>query len=213
MLIKMISCDVLKDRKNDFSIAQEAWNEISHSQGLIAQFGGWDAVSDNKAIIIAFWKDSKSYQEFMKSTHDSITKKINQKETYSSVSTNLFEYIFEMQGKLDEIGKQLNQAMFMRLAEMCVDKGRKEHFTNTQSSVWLPGMKECEGMLGGNFSLEIEDQKRFLTLSFWESEELHQKFVSHNLSTLRKRAEFGRDVEEVTVWKVRLNHNWTVSNN
>lgn len=83
-------CEVNEDQTLAFTLGQERWEEIKNFDGFVAQYGGWSQ-SQRKAIIIGFWRNRSSYNEFMKKGHDLIYKKTGQRGTIKSIDVMVEE--------------------------------------------------------------------------------------------------------------------------
>jgi len=91
MLLKLIECNVIPEKREAFSEGQKMWKELHNVPGFVAQIGGWSRSNYNKAYILAFWLEQNSYENFMDHVHDHLFVKTRQDETYSSIKVSLYE--------------------------------------------------------------------------------------------------------------------------
>lgn len=96
MYLKWIVCNVKKDMINEFSLAQEQWNQTAVAEGFVAQLGGWNSNNKNEACILSFWKHRKYLDNFMDHFHDQISENNQQKETYDSIQIDHFQLESEL---------------------------------------------------------------------------------------------------------------------
>ena len=150
MFIKLIICDVKKNRVNEFSIAQEKWEKTSDSKGFIMQAGGWDLRHANTACIISFWETKNALLSFMENLHDEIFEAADQVQTYKSIAANYFNKIMFMEGE-SRPENYVEKGRLLRIADCCVKPDRVKHFEEAQKKIWLPGMRKSKGMIGGIF--------------------------------------------------------------
>ena len=91
MLLKVIVCNVPPNRRAAFDHAQEQWRAIATVDGFCGQLGGWSALDDRHAIVLAFWRDRCALDRFMQSDHDCIVQRSRQSETYTAIDVTHFE--------------------------------------------------------------------------------------------------------------------------
>lgn len=210
MYIKWIVCEVKKDLEKDFSIAQAKWSKIQSTDGLIGQLGGWDLKHANIACVISFWENEESLKLFMQNIHDDIFLKNNQSEYYNSIEVEYFNSIISMAGESDSLLHAMKNAKLLRIADCIIKQQSSEHFETVQKEIWLQGMKNNKGFLGGKFSKSTTNALRYLVSTFWKSSESHDNYVENNLQQLKIKAEvqndidniIGRQIELVDAWKV-----------
>jgi len=168
MLLKMIFCQVEKEKKGLFSEAQEKWGGLQNLEGFYGQFGGWN---EDEACIFTVWGNMDTYQKFMNEMHDPIFHNSNQKDTYLSCKIELFQTLFDM--KATSFTNALVKNLFVRVAVCDVKRGREENFLHIQETIWNKGMEKSEGMLGGVVGRSLKNSNRYVVLSFWENEMSH----------------------------------------
>ncbi|MFI8492440.1 YdbC family protein [Peribacillus butanolivorans] len=150
MLIKWIKCQVNEENKSSFSNAQEGWGDLKQLDGFIGQIGGWDKNNPFEAGIISFWRDDRSYQAFMEQQHDGIFEKSNQRNTYSNISVQIFEKMFNT-SKTD-MTDFLSKGSLHRVADCFVETNKQLEFEHMQKEVWNKGMMASPGMFAGVFA-------------------------------------------------------------
>lgn len=173
MLIKWIVCNVPMEDRSSFSTAQERWKAISRAPGFVAQFGGWDEKNSQEACILSLWKDQASFDFFMAEIHDTVTESNSQASTYSGISVDFFEPEMEMPGEFKNLVDAIGHGNFLRVVDCRVFQERVEHFRQAQKDIWIPGMSQSPGMLGGSFNSGHRDPQRFLVTTLWSSRESH----------------------------------------
>jgi hypothetical protein len=210
MLIKWIVCEVAESSKERFSDAQQQWAEVAGLDGFLGQVGGWDVKTPGHACHVALWDSLEQYQTFMAGAHDAIVRKNAQADTYDAIAVALFEAVWEMPGQGGDLARALALGTVLRVADCAVRDDRRGHFLEVQRSVWIPGMAQAEGMLGGVFSQLRAANTRYLVATFWGDREAHARYVSECLPRLRAQAEVERDVEPLDAHLVQLEPSWRV---
>lgn len=211
MIIKWIVCEVSPNHKEAFSKAQMQWKDLSKVDGFIAQLGGWNIDKPNQACILALWQDKESLEKFMEQLHDDIVEQNQQSNTYESIDVHHFFSRIEMQGELQDFSQTILQAQIIRIADCYIQANRNQHFEEVQKRVWLPGMKACEGMLGGSFSQSNIDNLRYLVFTFWRSLRAHQLYKAQQLPELRKEADISSDLKAIDGKVIQIEDRWKVS--
>ncbi|MBL7557640.1 MAG: YdbC family protein [Bdellovibrionaceae bacterium] len=210
MLIKWIVCNVEHIDRPSFSSAQEKWNSIARSPGFLAQLGGWDQKNLGEACILSLWRDQKSFDRFMNQVHDSVTESNSQVNTYTSIAVDYFKLNAEMPGKFKNLIEASREGRFLRVAVCNVKSERIDHFQRSQSDVWMPGMQQSVGMLGGSFNQSIRQENRFLVTTLWDNSKNHQRYVEEKLPLFRERADISTDLDAIVGRFIELEPNWLV---
>jgi heme-degrading monooxygenase HmoA len=210
MYIKWIVCDVKKSLIQDFSLAQEKWIGIQNTEGLIGQLGGWDLKHANVACVISFWENEKFLKIFMQDIHDEIFLKNNQSEYYNSIEVEYFNSILSMEGESNTLLHALKSAKLLRIADCMVKQENADHFEKVQKEIWLQGMKNSKGMLGGKFSKSTNNASRYLVSTFWNSSESHANYVENNLQKLKIKADVQNDIDSIIGRQIVLVDTWNV---
>jgi heme-degrading monooxygenase HmoA len=210
MLIKWIVCDVAESKKERFCHAQQQWAEVAGLDGFLGQVGGWDVKTPGHACLVALWDSPEQYQTFMAGAHEAIVRKNAQADTYDAIAVALFEAVWEMPGQCGSLARALALGTVLRVADCAVRDDRREHFLEVQRSVWMPGMAQAEGMLGGVFSQLRAANTRYLVATLWEDREAHARYVGECWPRLRAQAQVERDVERLDAHLVQLEPSWRV---
>ncbi|WP_110929644.1 YdbC family protein [Bacillus massiliglaciei] len=210
MIIKRISCQVKKDQIDLFSKLQAQWQPVNVINGFLGQAGGWSIKNEFTACVFSFWENKDVYAYFMNNVHDGIILNSNQSSTYTSIDVELFEEVFNIQGLEKDIVSILRESNFIRTALSTVKEGRASHFIETQSKVWNSGMKKTEKMLGGEFGSSVKDDKRFLVLTGWLSEEAHKDYIISSFSALKSQSKTELDLEGIIGEQFIIENSWRV---
>ncbi|MEN1936066.1 DUF4937 domain-containing protein [Paenibacillus sp. 102] len=205
MLLKMIFCQVEKEKKGLFSEAQEKWRGLQNLEGFHGQLGGWN---EDEACVFTVWENMNTYQKFMNEMHDPIFHNSNQKDTYVSCEIELFQTLFDI--KATSFTNVLAKTPFVRAAVCDVKRGREENFLHIQETVWNKGMEKSEGMLGGVVGRSLKNFNRYVVLSFWENEMSHQRYVKEIFPDLYELANITEDVENINGKQVACLKEWSV---
>ena len=88
MFVKYILCTVKPKNKTAFSKAQDMWQKTKEAKGFIGQFGGWSLKNQNEAVILSFWQDKSSLDNFMAHWHDDIFHENRQQNTYETIKVS-----------------------------------------------------------------------------------------------------------------------------
>lgn len=210
MYIKWIVCKVSEHNKQNFSEAQEKWVSTSGSNGFIAQTGGWDLNNNNHACIISFWESKEHLEAFMKDQHNEIIKYNKQTNTYSEILVEHFTHIFNMEGEAGTLKEAVRNGNLLRIADCIVKPERIKHFEKMQSEVWIPGMQESKGMLGGIFSKNENNNLRYLVLIFWNNIQNHTDYSKNKLPLLQDLSDVISDISEITGKQVLIIDTWKI---
>ncbi|HHN78427.1 MAG TPA: DUF4937 domain-containing protein [Phycisphaerales bacterium] len=208
MLVKLFRCTV--DHREAFARGQAAWRGLVGLTGFIAQCGGWARPGPDRAVIVGFWNDRASYDHFMAIDHDRIYADAAQSGTYHDPTAVLAGVVHPMPGSAEKFTDAVGRARLLRVADCRVRPGREAHFRDVQRGVWLPGMREVHGMLGGVFARVLDDPLRYLVLTLWASEADHDAYTRDRLGPLRERARPEADVDALDGAGVRLEPAWCV---
>lgn len=209
MLVKLFRCTV--DHRAAFDRGQSAWRGLAGLPGFVAQAGGWSRPDPARAVIVGFWGDRASYDRFMAADHDRIYADSAQNGTYHDPVTVLAVVVHPMPGSAGGIADAVGRAALLRVADCRVRPGREPHFREVQRDIWLPGMRDTPGMLGGVFARGVSDPRRYLVLTLWASEADHDAYTRDRLGPLRERARPTDDLDDLTGAVVRLEQRWAVS--
>jgi len=205
MLLKTIYCKVEEEKKELFSKAQEKWRDIQHLDGFHGQFGGWH---ENEACVFTLWEDRNAYQSFMNGAHDTIYLNSNQEDTFLSCEIELFQTLYDITDT--HLKDVVTEGSFVRVA-ICDVKGEKEnHFLHKQETIWNKGMKNIKGMLGGIVGKSLQNENRYIVLTYWQDGMAHQNYVEEILTELYKLANIHEDIEDMRGKQVVCKEEWFV---
>ncbi len=211
LIVKRIVCDVLADKKTQFSQGQQEWRALAGQPGFAGQVGGWLDGDADKAVILGCWQDVGSYDRFMSEVHDSVFDVNGQKGTYSSGHVDRWQMVLPMPGERGSLSESIEDAGLIRIAHCRVKPSRFDHFIEVQQSIWNPGMASSGGMLAGAFNRHLEDETQFLVCTLWRSEADHRHYCSVNFPDLHRRAEVGQDCDDVFGMIVHIENAWDVA--
>ncbi|MCL1080281.1 DUF4937 domain-containing protein [Parashewanella spongiae] len=202
MYAKLIKCDVLPDKKEQFSIGQQCWEETANAKGFIKQLGGWDG---DQAIIFALWNDKNSVEQFMQTLHDSIAAKANQVNTYSSSNVSYLNHAMNIPAYHNSI---ISKSQFIRIADCTIHEGKEREFLDVQNNVWNKGMSSVRGMLGGYVWSFEKEPLRYLVSTFWSSEAAHGHYMREYFPVLKSVASVETYFTELSSNSVLVENNW-----
>ncbi len=210
MIVKLIRCQVAEQAKVKFSHAQGVWSALTGVEGFMAQTGGWDAKEDSLAIIVAWWRDQQSYDQFMRVNHDPIFENSEQAKTYQSCEVDRWEAQFNIPGEVGHVQDAIPHGGLMRLAWCHVHPDRVAHFVDVQKKVWNPAMASAGGMLAGVFSRSVQDENQYLVCTLWRTIAAHNEYRERCLSGLRDQSEVANDVAQLSGFVVNVESSWRV---
>jgi len=210
MYIKWIVCNVKKDKKQEFSIAQEKWNKTAIAKGFIAQVGGWDLKNENIACIISFWKSKSHLENFMKNIHNEILTKNKQAKTYKSITVKYFNSLLDIENNTQSITGTIQNGRLLRISNYNVKNGKEKHFEKVQNDLWFPEIKKSKGMLGGFLLKSSSKISNYLVSTFWNSPENHTIYLNNKLDNLK--ADEISDIEKTVGKEILLVNSWKIIN-
>ena len=177
MFIKWIVCSAAEGKNQQFSDAQEKWNETIKANGFIAQAGGWDL--ENKACIISLWDNKESLDSFMKILHDEIVDRNQQDATYNSIDITHYDSMLEIKGSSGSLGAAIKTSKLLQIVNYRVKKHKMENFEKVQKDFGLSLIKRSKGMLGGILSKAADNTPNYLMLTFWNTMENYNNNVNN----------------------------------
>ena len=202
MYAKLIKCDVLPDKKEQFSTGQKCWKESAIAKGFIKQLGGRDG---DQAIILALWDDKYSVERFMRTLHDSIAAKANQSVTYSSINVSYLNHVVNIPAYHNST---ISKPQFIRIADCTIHEGREREFLDVQNNVWNKGMSSVKGMLGGYVWNFEKEPLRYLITTFWEAKADHESYMYNTFPELKSVARVETHISELSGNSVLVENNW-----
>jgi heme-degrading monooxygenase HmoA len=189
MLLKWIRCQVEPEQTASFARAQEAWAPLTRVEGFLGQCGGWQAQQGNPALacILGIWESRERQEAFLHhGIHDAIVEGSRQLKTLSSWETVLLDVVHPMPGEFPDLALALQQApasAILRIADCHVLLDQQPAFLQTQREIWLPAMRQADGMLGGCFATDHDG--RFLVTTLWRDASCHRQYAQERLPGLR----------------------------
>lgn len=210
MLLKWIICVVPEEDRPNFSRAQEHWSALESLEGFCGQIGGWGINDPMEACILGLWEHEDSYQKFMSEAHDSIAEASGQAEMYDSIAITMFEFMFDIPGRLETMTDAIGEGSLLRIANCKVNAKRKDHFIQMQQEVWNPALKDSGGLEAGLFGRGRDKSDRFLTATIWQDAAFHQSFADHKVPELFEKAELVWDLQSISAYVIAINSTWCV---
>ncbi|OSX93301.1 hypothetical protein BTJ45_02014 [Bacillus mycoides] len=205
MLLKTIFCKVEEEKRKMFSDAQEKWRDIQHLDGFNGQFGGW---SEEEACVFTLWADRNAYQSFMNGAHDTIYLNSNQEGTFLSCEIELFQMLYDINDK--PLKNVVTEGSFVRVAICDVKEEKEKQFLHKQETIWNKGMEKVKGMLGGVVGKSLKNENRYIVLTYWKDEKMHQNYVEEIFPELNKSANVHEDIEEIKGKQAVCKEAWLV---
>lgn len=201
----------MNDRQAAFSTGQEQWAALRTEAGFGGQCGGYVQDDPEYVQIFGLWTNMGAYQRFMNRVHDRIARSNAQAECYDDSGSALYELEFDMPGAVCDLSDALGSgAAMIRVARCKARPDRVDHFVEVQESVWMPGMKSAQGMLGGGFWRSVDDEDQFIVTTAWASMEDHERYCNEQLPKLRDQANLKDDLVKLAGEQVVLTPAWTV---
>lgn len=191
-----------EENKRSFSKAQEGWGELRKCAGFMGQIGGWNRYEPFEAGVLSVWKDLHAYQSFMQHQHDEIFAKSDQGSTYTNISVDIFESIFNI-GTTD-ITAFFGKGILLRVADCSVEEDKHARFEQV-----LKEGGRSKGMLSGAFCSKRQNG-RYLVASIWDSEHSHQRYVDKELAALIKESGVKDSIQRNTGSLIELHPKWAV---
>ncbi|MFZ7806887.1 DUF4937 domain-containing protein [Bacillus thuringiensis] len=205
MLLKTIYCKVEEEKKELFSSAQEKWRDIQHLDGFHGQFGGWN---EDEACVFTLWEDRSVYQSFMNGAHDTIYLNSNQEDTFLSCEIELFQTLYDITDM--HLKDVVIEGAFVRVAICDVKLEKEKHFLHKQETIWNKGMEKAKGMLGGVVGKSLENENRYIVLTYWKDEIAHQHYVEEIFPDLYKLANIHEDIGKIQGKQAVCKEEWLV---
>jgi len=207
MIIKVITCKVSEESKEDFFEEQKIWKALSPLNGFLGQVGGWSNKEPLTACIFAFWENQEAYQYFMEKAHDEILLHSNQSSTYKSIDVTLYEESVTIPGSEKKIIHAIEDSKYVRVAMAQVKPDHVDHFIDMQKTIWNPGMMVAEGFLGGSFAIPKKRMRDFLVFTCWENERF---YVEKHFPVLVTSAKMQTHVQKIKGEELVLEEAWRV---
>ncbi|WP_439019650.1 DUF4937 domain-containing protein [Bacillus thuringiensis] len=206
MLLKTIYCKVEEEKKELFSKAQEQWRDIQYLDGFHGQFGGWN---ENEACVFTLWNDRGAYQSFMNGAHDTIYLNSNQEDTFFSCEIELFQTLYDITDT--HLKDVVTEGSSVRVAICDVKVGKEKHFLHKQETIWNKGMEKAKGMLGGVVAKSLKNENRYIVLTYWKDEIIHERYVKEIFPGLYQLANVNEYVESINGKQIIRKEEWSVT--
>jgi len=210
MYIKWIVCQVKKDKKQQFSLAQDRWIKTVEADGFIAQVGGWDLKNNSEACIISFWNSEEQLEHFMDNLHDKIFDKNRQADTYNSINISHFVDRHNIKVEFDLLRNAIKMGTSLSVADCYLKSEKSVHFEKVLKEIWTPGMKRSEGVLGGLFAKSSNNNLRFLVSTFWNSIKNHNNYVLNMSPIYSNKATISNDMTKMKERVIILVDSWKI---
>jgi Domain of unknown function (DUF4937 len=211
MLLKWIVCQVHSEMRSAFSRTQDQWRSIENADGFVGQFGGWDTKNGRTDVcILGLWSSPSAYESCMRHLHDQVTAENQQERTYHQIALELFESHLPVLGQCGDLASAYAKGHFLRVADCQVKEGRVDHFIEVQKSIWVPGMRQSAGMLGGSFNRSSRASNRFLVITVGDSESWHDHYAREKLPDMRRKSPVADDTAAIMGRFVRLEDSWLI---
>ncbi|MFI8574857.1 YdbC family protein [Rossellomorea aquimaris] len=207
MIIKVITCKVSEESKEDFFEEQKIWKALSPQNGFLGQVGGWSNKEPLTACIFAFWENQEAYQYFMDKAHDEILLHSNQSSTYKSIDVTLYEESVTIPGSEKRIIHALEDSKYVRVVMAQVKPDHVDHLIKMQKAIWNPGMSLAEGFLGGSFAISKKRMRDFLVFTCWENERF---YAEKHFPVLVTAAKMQTHVQKIKGEELVLEEAWRV---
>ncbi len=200
MLVKWILCQVSDQAL--FSRGQREWSALREVPGFLGQTGGWVQSPSTGpyplAAIVGLWNDNESYRVFMRDSHDPIFDRSHQRSSLIDTKISLAFVEGHLAGsRSTSLVHSLDEAHFIRVANCRIHSKRESSFLRAQEDVWGPGMKKA-GMVGGLFCRCLDDSERFLVITGWPDERVHEEYQANTFPELSNAAGIDRDIVSVS---------------
>ena len=209
MVGKFIECEVPPSKKEQFSNAQEAWSGTISSRGFNGQVGGWSA-QGTTAFIFAIWEDMESLDLFMASRHDSISAKSQQTGTFNRITVSLMKEVMAIPSFVNSVARIGSEIGFVRVSDCRMRPTVDDKFIQEQMPIWSPETADHKGTLGGFVWQSISDPRRYLTTSFWGSEEHHKAYIKDLPARISTNSDIRGHIASISEHLFITEPNWTV---
>ena len=206
MLIKWIVAEVSKEKCESFSRAQRSRTDLRVFKGFVSQVGGWVQQSAGRAVILACWRDTSSYVAFAQSQHDALAAK--ETSAHQASETLLGSVITTInEGDPSVISAQ---ATFLRVSDVTLRPDFSPIFMAAQMQIWFPALASSPGMVGALLSRISGHKERFLLATFWRDAASCDIFRYEIYPALYDRAKPDVYIQQLTIYFVPLESDWTV---
>jgi len=207
MIVKQIRCHLQEDSMERFAVGQEQWKSIRSRDGFLWQFGGFDVVKKDTALILSCWETVEDYNAFMNEDHDRIYEYSGQKDCCKSIVTSLFEKPIEFK---PETPLDSRKFQFCKLTDSFVYDEQVQHFEKAQTEIWAPGFKDVLSLHQGFFLKHNDVEQRFLNIYLWVDEMSQQEFLHEEYAELYSKANPVMDLQAFENFQFIVEPAWWV---
>ncbi|MFT7625922.1 MAG: heme-degrading monooxygenase HmoA [Myxococcota bacterium] len=206
MLVTLTRYSVDAGNEERFSEEQQLFSRLRGTPGFVFRGGGWS--SEERATLLAFWKDEASHASAEKSAQKSLAR-LRKGRVHKRVVTLPWTVTEELHGSAPLVTLALARARTLRADLFQVRAAAVVDFLGQRSAVWSPGLKASAGMLGAVFCKGEGGWS--MTLTAWRDAVSHRVFAESRVRDLidrsraRHHCEEGRhyDIPLVSEWRVR----------
>ena len=206
MLIKWIVAEVSKEKRESFSRAQRSRTDLRVFKGFVSQVGGWVQQSAGQAVILACWRDTSSYDAFTQNQHDAPAAK--ETGAYQAAETLLGSVITTINER--DPSAIFAQATFLRVSDVTLRPDFSPIFMAAQMQIWFPALASSPGMVGALWSRITGHKERFLLATCWRDAASCDIFRHEIYPALKDRAKPDVYIQQLTIYFVPLESDWTV---
>jgi hypothetical protein len=205
MLIKWIVAEVSKEKCESFSRAQRSRTDLRVFKGFVSQVGGWVQQSAGRAVILACWRDTLSHDAF---TQQHVAFAEKETGAYQAAETLLGNVITTINERDPSV--IFAQATFLRVSDVTLRPDFSPIFMAAQMQIWFPALASSPGMVGALLSRVTGHKERFLMATCWRDAASCDIFRHEIYPPLYDRAKPGVYVQQLTIYLVPLESDWTV---
>jgi heme-degrading monooxygenase HmoA len=205
MLIKWIIAEVFKEECESFSRAQRSRTDLRGFKGFVSQAGGWVQQSAGRAVILACWRDTSSYDAFAQNQHDALADE--ETGTYQTAETLLGSVITTINER--DPSAIFTRATFLRVSDVTLRPDCSPIFMAAQMQIWFPALASSPGMVGALLSRVTGHKERFLMATCWRDAASFDIFRHEIYPALYDRAKPDAYIQQRTIYLVPLESNWT----
>jgi heme-degrading monooxygenase HmoA len=206
MLIKWIVAEVSEESSESFSRTLQSRSGLRACKGFISQAGGWVPQSPGRAVILACWRDTSSYDAFLQNQHDPLAP--NESAGYQAAEMLLGTVITTINER--DPRTILAQATFLRVSDVTMRPDCSPIFMAAQMQIWTPAFASSPGMIGALLSRITGHKERFLLATFWRDAASCDVFRHEIYPSLYDRANPSDYIQQLTIYLVPIEPDWTV---
>jgi hypothetical protein len=206
MLIKWIVAEVSKENSESFSRTQRSQTDLRGFKGFVSQAGGWVQQPAGRAVILACWRDTLSHDAFTQNQHDALAEK--ETGAYQAAETLLGSVITTINERDPSV--IFAQATFLRVSDFTLRPDFSPIFMAAQLQIWFPALASSPGMVGALLSRVTGHKERFLMATCWRDAASCDIFRHEIYPALYDRAKPDVYIQQLTIYLVPLESDWTV---